>query len=109
MALPVMPIAPKCAPTVVQRASPEKKGAEAPFSRSQSAASARLQLRQQPQELDVQPHQRDHQAERAVPLHVLRRAALDAGLDEVEVQRSEEHTSELQSLMRTSYAVFCLK
>src|SRR3546814_3470586 len=25
------------------------------------------------------------------------------------VLRSEEHTSELQSLMRTSYAVFCLK
>src|SRR3546814_8054608 len=25
------------------------------------------------------------------------------------VQRSEEHTSEPQSLMRTSYAVFCLK
>src|SRR3546814_2119704 len=28
---------------------------------------------------------------------------------EVEVVRSEEHTSELQSLMRTSYAGFCLK
>src|SRR3546814_8840321 len=28
---------------------------------------------------------------------------------EVDEQRSEEHTSELQSLMRTSYAVFCLK
>src|SRR3546814_6975591 len=27
----------------------------------------------------------------------------------VEPLRSEEHTSELQSLMRTSYAVFCLK
>src|SRR3546814_8745016 len=27
----------------------------------------------------------------------------------VSVRRSEEHTSELQSLMRTSYAVFCLK
>src|SRR3546814_7183909 len=27
----------------------------------------------------------------------------------VEIRRSEEHTSELQSLMRTSYAVFCLK
>src|SRR3546814_8168172 len=27
----------------------------------------------------------------------------------VSVYRSEEHTSELQSLMRTSYAVFCLK
>src|SRR3546814_5300716 len=26
-----------------------------------------------------------------------------------DIQRSEEHTSELQSLMRISYAVFCLK
>src|SRR3546814_5536486 len=26
-----------------------------------------------------------------------------------QLYRSEEHTSELQSLMRTSYAVFCLK
>src|SRR3546814_9839804 len=26
-----------------------------------------------------------------------------------DVERSEEHTSELQSLMRISYAVFCLK
>src|SRR3546814_1526395 len=28
---------------------------------------------------------------------------------QVEGERSEEHTSELQSLMRISYAVFCLK
>src|SRR3546814_10067562 len=28
---------------------------------------------------------------------------------EFEAARSEEHTSELQSLMRISYAVFCLK
>src|SRR3546814_10035994 len=28
---------------------------------------------------------------------------------EISKQRSEEHTSELQSLMRISYAVFCLK
>src|SRR3546814_2441676 len=28
---------------------------------------------------------------------------------EVRAERSEEHTSELQSLMRTSYAVFCLQ
>src|SRR3546814_4621844 len=27
----------------------------------------------------------------------------------IDLQRSEEHTSELQSLMRISYAVFCLK
>src|SRR3546814_4550590 len=32
----------------------------------------------------------------------------DAMHEEV-LQRSEEHTSELQSLMRISYAVFCLK
>src|SRR3546814_3589725 len=31
-----------------------------------------------------------------------------AGLEQVP-SRSEEHPSELQSLMRTSYAVFCLK
>src|SRR3546814_3239187 len=35
-------------------------------------------------------------------------AAEDCGLDG-SVSRSEEHTSELQSLMRISYAVFCLK
>src|SRR3546814_8199357 len=29
--------------------------------------------------------------------------------DDVVAPRSEEHTSELQSLMRSSYAVFCLK
>src|SRR3546814_6861969 len=29
--------------------------------------------------------------------------------DEPRAERSEEHTSELQSLMRNSYAVFCLK
>src|SRR3546814_1107237 len=32
-----------------------------------------------------------------------------AGLRHGPAQRSEEHTSELQSLMRISYAVFCLK
>src|SRR3546814_5348283 len=29
--------------------------------------------------------------------------------DTITLSRSEEHTSELQSLMRNSYAVFCLK
>src|SRR3546814_5973959 len=29
--------------------------------------------------------------------------------EDVQIGRSEEHTSELQSLMRISYAVFCLK
>src|SRR3546814_10382614 len=36
---------------------------------------------------------------------------LDQGFDHLIINplRSEEHTSELQSLMRISYAVFCLK
>src|SRR3546814_7307137 len=33
----------------------------------------------------------------------------DGKLVGVRIARSEEHTSELQSLMRISYAVFCLK
>src|SRR3546814_8980931 len=62
----------------------------------------------------------------ARPGHVALEAAQDAALEQRlrvlrcdgkrpldilqrEVRRSEEHTSELQSLMRTSYAVFCLK
>src|SRR3546814_1418748 len=42
-------------------------------------------------------------------------AAAHAAIGEIErvrhdlAERSEEHTSELQSLMRISYAVFCLK
>src|SRR3546814_7566349 len=44
---------------------------------------------------------------------ISRRAASPGGgrADNVRVEqkRSEEHTSELQSLMRISYAVFCLK
>src|SRR3546814_1546085 len=36
-------------------------------------------------------------------------AAGAAGGNGVLVDRSEEHTSEIQSLLRTSYAVFCLK
>src|SRR3546814_7708236 len=35
--------------------------------------------------------------------------AIAAYFDKVNDGRSEEHTSELQSLMRISYAVFCLK
>src|SRR3546814_7176896 len=37
--------------------------------------------------------------------HIARRNNLALGIE----ARSEEHTSELQSLMRISYAVFCLK
>src|SRR3546814_4178753 len=42
-------------------------------------------------------------------LRVLPRGAADREGVQLQLElRSEEHTSELQSLMRTSYAVFCL-
>src|SRR3546814_7256545 len=50
------------------------------------------------------------------PQHIVQDAAVHIIFDLVRridaaerVERSEEHTSELQSLMRISYAVFCLK
>src|SRR3546814_3189765 len=49
-------------------------------------------------------HDRPH---RRTPRRRMARAAIDP--DGNPVRRSEEHTSELQSLMRISYAVFCLK
>src|SRR3546814_8773753 len=64
-------------------------------------------------------HSRSRVAELASPPigedHAIRLAAELARLiDQVETEgldfgRSEEHTSELQSLMRISYAVFCVK
>src|SRR3546814_9544950 len=47
--------------------------------------------------------------EKAVSREKLHAADKDAILCWIEAVRSEEHTSELQSLMRISYAVFCLK
>src|SRR3546814_6845363 len=46
---------------------------------------------------------------RAVARHVRIRLAAALAAPKPRDQRSEEHTSELQSLMRISYAVFCLK
>src|SRR3546814_7022948 len=61
--------------------------------------------------LGVDVHQVDRLAGVGADWHELAFAGLApflriVGGDDV---RSEEHTSELQSLMRTSYAVFCLK
>src|SRR3546814_6846817 len=58
---------------------------------------------------------RDHEGDRALDRRGRRgERAFTArrefvGEEEDEQRRSEEHTSELQSLMRISYAVFCLK
>src|SRR3546814_17230302 len=44
-----------------------------------------------------------------IAFHEVGRQAIYSDPDWREGGRSEEHTSELQSLMRISYAVFCLK
>src|SRR3546814_3102536 len=98
--------------------------------RSSGAPERRFQLRQYLEQISHQPDVRDLENRRLgilVDRHD-RARVLDAGqvLDRaadadghVQVRgddlagladlRSEEHTSELQSLMRISYAVFCLK
>src|SRR3546814_9442307 len=43
------------------------------------------------------------------PLAILALQRVSVGMADACRHRSEEHTSELQSLMRISYAVFCLK
>src|SRR3546814_3989721 len=54
------------------------------------------------------PVQRLHALD-AVQVRVHGHQPVEGLLEELREQRSEEHTSELQSLMRTSYAVFCLQ
>src|SRR3546814_5504622 len=78
--------------------------------------------------LDLESGGRDQRVRGRLPLHarlILRAGLWPVGRDRSAVdilnrtcdrqeafgiaERSEEHTSELQSLMRISYAVFCLK
>src|SRR3546814_4268376 len=75
----------------------------------------RLELLQRPQLAAEAGHAVDPQIARVGILQVhlaLGKEAgnrADLGQQGLLVGRSEEHTSELQSLMRISYAVFCLK
>src|SRR3546814_5751918 len=62
---------------------------------------------------DEDAERRASDAQRLADPDLRRAGAAQEGRDEsppdAEARRSEEHTSELQSLMRISYAVFCLK
>src|SRR3546814_5420852 len=58
---------------------------------------------------DVERHFIDGDGEGHLDLPRMTAGGFAGGLFAVFVPRSEEHTSELQSLMRISYAVFCLK
>src|SRR3546814_4540982 len=62
-------------------------------------------------EIDQRLFERLHLADFAATVGVVRPAQLGRvlGFEFRGIGRSEEHTSELQSLMRSSYAVFCLK
>src|SRR3546814_7887474 len=50
-----------------------------------------------------------HQPCTRAEIEEIRGVSISKGTLDVLMERSEEHTSELQSLMRISYAVFCLK
>src|SRR3546814_6886943 len=60
-------------------------------------------------ERDVPLSKRAVEILKVLPLGFGPAFALDDGVRDTLWRRSEEHTSELQSLMRISYAVFCLK
>src|SRR3546814_7612665 len=57
----------------------------------------------------IEAHAFSLRAGERIDLPRLRKRLTDSGYALVTQVRSEEHTSELQSLMRISYAVFCLK
>src|SRR3546814_9525020 len=76
-----------------------------------AARGVGAQVQQQPVGAAVLVQHRPLQQRHAL---VVDRVGAGAGRDQFACQpvvavRSEEHTSELQSLMRISYAVFCLK
>src|SRR3546814_8064591 len=72
---------------------------------------APVELAQHAGRVDLAAHRQ--QSRTAPAAGPARRRAAQAALGALEsaapAHRSEEHTSELQSLMRISYAVFCLK
>src|SRR3546814_2963872 len=82
-----------------------------PFRARARASRAPLLALGPPDHLRARPARADHLELRAAPAppsRPLRRGSV-RGAGGAGVTRSEEHTSELQSLMRIAYAVLCLK
>src|SRR3546814_10631319 len=80
--------------------------------RAQLAASggiAREILRVEPAPAAIRRWRDRHRHLAGVALHAPERHDITIEREHDLALRSEEHTSELQSLMRISYAVFCLK
>src|SRR3546814_2759457 len=86
------------------RSRPRGGGIPPPMRPLQGAGGGAGRMPENPPPLGVWPCHRQPGVACSAPVRasVLQRAAVAQG-------RSEEHTSELQSLMRISYAVFCLK
>src|SRR3546814_2724197 len=88
----------------------EDKGRSRPLGRKRSGAPAGLTRRQRPGFISSDSG-RSFLRSAARERRYWRRLASSASLSSSKrgMPRSEEHTSELQSLMRISYAAFCLK
>src|SRR3546814_2154872 len=69
------------------------------------SADARVRARQTGEGTQLMVHKRDFSGSN----RLLLLSAFAVVIGGLSTLRSEEHTSELQSLMRISYAVFCLK
>src|SRR3546814_6360666 len=72
------------------------------------AASGNLSLRSRGNRGNRRGAENDRARQAEGAGHKRRRRHRAGGADRTLSRRSEEHTSELQSLMRISYAVFCL-
>src|SRR3546814_6442306 len=73
-------------------------------------AIERRQAERQRNGVVIRPPRRPDLHDEAVDLLLVETGIGERGVERLagKIERSEEHTSELQSLMRTSYAVFCL-
>src|SRR5258708_15371387 len=63
---------------------------------SQSLRLPAARLAEQAENFQIEPDEREHQGECAVPLHVLRRSTLDTSFDHVEIEnqisgRNDDH------------------
>src|SRR3546814_9149233 len=102
LAQPLAPADPKRAEIQLPHERRIKDGAGHQRDEEEEAHQAQEQHAGQSQEyVGVKLEQEVHHAFLTLPARRLPGGAVE--------DRSEEHTSELQSLMRTSYAVFCLK
>src|SRR3546814_4257415 len=90
--------------------APEALGAE-----QDQFSAARMQPRFEQADRALRPRREKHDDDvgrferRQFPFDLAAELGLLRDRPPLRIPRSEEHTSELQSLMRISYAVFCLK